>query len=102
MLIQVNTNDNQLSPAIETHVHESLEKATKNFASRVTRIEAHLHDDNGPKSSPAKRCMFEVRIAGLQPMVVEHEGPDLYTVITETAGKLERAVRRKLEKHDHD
>jgi ribosomal subunit interface protein len=100
MQIQIHASDVHHSNAIEEHVRSELEQTLKRFAAQVTRVEAHLHDDNGPKSGTDKRCLFEVRLAGHQPLAVEASAIDMYEAVRLAAGKLERAVQHKLERHE--
>jgi ribosomal subunit interface protein len=100
MQIQIYASDVTHSSAIDEHVRAELDHALKRFNSQVTRVEAHLHDDNGPKSGKDKRCVLEVRLAGHQPMAVEGNAPDLYEAVRIAAGKLERAVAHKLDRHE--
>jgi ribosomal subunit interface protein len=98
--IQVHAADVSHSDAINEHIRNEVEHALKRFTEQVTRVEVHLHDDNGPKSGKDKRCVVEVRLAGHQPMAVEGQAVDMYEAIRMTCGKLERAVQHKLERHE--
>ena len=100
MKIQINPGDVETSEAIDQRIRDEVEKALRHFAEQVTRVEVHLHDENGPKAGLDKRCKLEVRLAGHDPMMVEHDARDLYEAIHQAADKLERAVRHKLERHD--
>jgi ribosomal subunit interface protein len=100
MQILVNPGDVKSSDAVEQHVLDEVDGALKRFADRITRVEVHLRDLNANKSGVAKRCTMEVRLAGLQPIAVESDADDLYQAIRATAGKLERAVRNKVERLD--
>lgn len=100
MQIQIHTNGVQRSDAIIERVNREIAAAMDVFGEQVTRVEVHLHDDNGPKSGIDKRCLLEIRLAGHQPMAVEHMAPDLYEAIAGAAGKAERAVKHKLERHE--
>ena len=107
MQIQIHSAGIHNSDAINARLQQEVEAALKVWRGQVTRVEAHLHDDNGPKSGKDKRCVLEVRLAGLQPLAVEASTDDMYQSITLAAGKAERAVRHKLERHeahrsDHD
>ncbi|MCC7146305.1 MAG: HPF/RaiA family ribosome-associated protein [Phycisphaeraceae bacterium] len=98
MQVQIHFPDVQTSPAILEHVQSHIDKGLKAFGERVTRVEVHLHDANGPKSGVDKKCVIEVRLAGMQPFAVEDIAVDLYDAITAAAGKAERAVRHKIER----
>lgn len=98
MLIQVNAGEFHSTPAITAHVEKEVERALKLFRDRITRVEVHLRDDNGPKSGVDKRCVMEARLAARQPIAVENTGTDMYEAVAGAAGKLERAVRKVIEK----
>ena len=100
MQIQIHSVGIDNSEAVNTRVREDVETALKLWSERVTRVEAHLHDDNGPKSGKDKRCVLEIRLAGQTPLAVEGSSLDLYQAITIAAGKAERAVRHKVERHE--
>lgn len=100
MQIQINFGDVQSSATLNERVNSELESTLKLFKDRITRVEVHLRDDNGPKSGVDKRCLLEARLAGLDPLAVESRGSDLYAAITDAAKKLERAIRHKVERHD--
>ncbi len=98
MLIQVNAAEFHSTPAIIAHVENEVEKSLKLFRDRITRVEVHLHDNNGPKAGVDKRCIMEARPASHQPIAVEDNSTDMYEAIIGAAGKLERAVRKIIEK----
>lgn len=100
MQIQIHTHGVSNSDAVSARLQSEIETALKVFREQVTRVEAHLHDDNGPKHGKDKRCVLEIRLAGHQPLAVESEEVDLYQAIMQAAGKAERAVRHKLERHE--
>jgi hypothetical protein len=84
MKIQINTDSNISGHEALSHKVEAIiAHALQRFSDRITRVEAHLSDENGAaKPGPHdKRCILEVRVAGLQPMSV-----------TEHADTLEQAV----------
>lgn len=99
MKIEVRAADMANSDAITDHVNTKVRGAIHHWEDQITRIEAHLHDDNSKKTgSSDKRCVLEVRLANHQPMVVEDAAADLYDAITGAAKKLGTVVQRKLEK----
>ena len=100
MQIQINPGDVPASDAIDRHVRDEVERALRVFGERVTRVEVHLHDENGQKGGLDKRCIMEARVAGLKPIAVQQDGDDLYLVIKQTAEKLQRAVGHRLERHE--
>lgn len=77
----------------------SIEGTLAKHTDRVTRVEVHLGDTNGGKGGAAdKRCMIEVKLAGIPPMAVTHEAGSLQLAIDGATEKLEHAVGHKLGK----
>lgn len=99
MQIQINFGDVDASPSLRERAEKAIEHRLEHLAPRITRVEVHLRDDNAGKAGKDdKRCVMEARPANHQPIAVEHRGDDLYKVIDETADKLSRAVRSRLER----
>lgn len=100
MQVQVNFGSIESSSALEDHVRTELESAIGRFEQRLTRIEAHLHDDNSPAKAGSrdKRCTLEARPAGMQPVSVEDEADDIYDAVRGAASKLKRALAKRLQK----
>jgi ribosome-associated translation inhibitor RaiA len=98
MLIEVN-HDNHLhgGEGLAARVQQIVEGAVGHFADRITRIEAHLSDENAGKGGEAdKRCMLEARLNGLQPIAVTHQAESLQLAIDGASEKLEHAIGRTL------
>ncbi|MEX2213958.1 MAG: ribosome-associated translation inhibitor RaiA [Phycisphaeraceae bacterium] len=100
MLIQINGAEIHSTEAINDHVNKTVNHSLHLWERQVTRVEIHLHDDNGSKGGVDKRCIMEVRLAGFQPLAVEEVDEDMYNAITKAGSKLERAVRHKIERHE--
>lgn len=100
MKIQVNTDhhiqgDERVIEFVESVVGDALAR----FADRVTRVEAHLADDNAGKSGDDdKRCTLEVRLRGRNPTAVTHHAGSVHDAVSGAAERLERAVERELGK----
>ena len=103
MQIQIRWSDVAKSEALSQHVEQQVEHAMRHHGDRFTRVEVHVHDDNGGKGgADDKRCTIEVRPRGADPFVVESSSDDHYKTVTEVCKKLERAVRHFVERHrDH-
>ena len=99
MLIQINGSEIPATDAIAAHINKSVTHALAVFERQVTRVEVHLHDSNANKGGEDKRVVVEARLAGFQPLAVEHTSKDMYDAITQAAHKLERAVKHKIERH---
>lgn len=74
-----------------------VQAAVERFATRITRVEVHLSDTNGPKHGEReKRCVMEARIAGLRPIAVADEAATLLVAIEGAASKLKKAIEHTL------
>lgn len=99
--LEISYSGTDRSDALDAHVRTHVERECKHFLDRLTRVEAHVSDDNGGKSGNRdKRCVLEARPRGMDPIAVTHEGEDLYAVVSEAARKLARAVGKRFEKAD--
>ena len=100
MQVQLNTDrhieaHDELAQQVETAVESSVGR----FGDRITRVEAHLSDENSHKGGDDdKRCVLEARVAGLQPIAVSHQAATLPQAIDGAARKLERALDSALGK----
>ena len=104
MQIQVNTgsgidNSESLQRWASEHLTETLER----FQQDITRIEVQLSDENSGKAGNAdKRCMMEARLAGHQPIAVNHHAGTQDEAFRGAARKLLNALDHTLGKlRDH-
>jgi paraquat-inducible protein B len=100
--IQLNS-DNHItgSASLQQRVEQVLEQELKHLADRVTRVEVHLNDVNSGKSGDSdKRCQLEARLAGMQPISVEHFAPTLELALNGAAAQLARALGNSQGKAD--
>jgi ribosome-associated translation inhibitor RaiA len=94
MIIQINSDNNitgteGLSNFIESTIAETL----KRFDNYITRVEVHLNDENGNKSSiNDKRCMLEARLEGMQPIAVTAHGDTIQESLKSALGKLKSSL----------
>jgi ribosome-associated translation inhibitor RaiA len=100
MHVQINTDNNIAGrEALASHISEVVERALARFSDRITRVEVHVGDENGPKSGPDdKRCTMEVRLAGRQPTAVSCRAGTVAQAVDGAADKLKRAVETTIEK----
>lgn len=98
MQIQVNTGpDVHGGEDLIRRVREIVEGAVHKFADRITRIEAHLSDENSAKGgADDKRCVLEARLSGLPPIAVTHQAETMQLAIDGAAEKLEKAIGRQI------
>ena len=107
MQIQVNTGsgiDN--SESLQRWASEHLTETLDRFQQDITRIEVQLSDENSGKAGDAdKRCMIEARLAGHQPVAVNHHAGTQDEAFRGAARKLLNALDHtmgKLRDHHRD
>jgi ribosome-associated translation inhibitor RaiA len=99
MQVQVST-DNHVdgSQALIRRVEEVVQTALDRFGDRVTRVEVHFSDENSSAKGDEidKRCAIEARLAGLPPMAVTHQAPEVDLALTGAVEKLARTLTKTL------
>lgn len=100
MQVQMNYANVDASDTLETHVRDALEATIGRFSERLTRVEVHFSDLNGPdKSGPNdKRCRLEARPRGMDPLLVESVKNSFYDAADDAAGKLRRMLSSRLDR----
>jgi regulator of PEP synthase PpsR (kinase-PPPase family) len=98
MQILINSDHHIKGGDSATETVESIVRAAvERFANRITRIEVHLSDTNGPKhGDKEKRCVLEARVGGLRPLAVAHEAPNLREAVEGAAEKLHHSLEQAL------
>ncbi len=95
MLIQINT-DSQTHGTVELEqsVQALIEDKLGRFADRITRAEVHMTDENGSGKSGVndKRCMIEVRMAGMDPISTTDHGVTHDAALRGAAGKMQSQI----------
>ena len=100
MQILINS-DNHVKNGDSPTVRSIIQSAVDRFESRITRIEVHLSDTNGPKhGANDRRAVIEARVGGLRPIAVSHEAPTLREAVEGAAHRLERALDHALSRLD--
>jgi len=94
MTIQVNSDktiavDARLTSFVESEVSRVLGR----FATRLTRVEIHLSDIDGKKRGQAdRRCVVEIRPAGLRPLSVSTTATTMAVAIGAALVKARRSL----------
>lgn len=80
-----------------------IEDALERFSEHITRLEVHLSDENGAKSSQHDhRCLLEARLEGRQPVVVTEHAANVEQAVNGAAHKLVHLLDSTLGRlHDH-
>lgn len=84
------------------HLTTVVKGAMGRFGERVTRVEAHLSDDNGQAKTGDHdiQCTLEARLVGLDAIVVKDHAGNAHQAIEGAVRKLKRAVGAEIAKHD--
>ena len=84
------------------HLTTVVKDAVAQFGEHVTRVVAHIADENGSaKTTPDEiQCTLEARLVGHDPVVVKERAGSVHQAINGAAGKLKRAVATVLQKRD--
>ena len=84
------------------HLTSVVTDALVRFGEQITRVEAHIADENGhSKAAPDEiQCTLEARLVGLDPVVVKDRAATVHQAINGAVAKLKRAVATVLEKHE--
>ncbi|HEX8875841.1 MAG TPA: NAD-binding protein [Phycisphaerales bacterium] len=99
--IHIRPGNLQTSVAIDAWVHRKLAGAFRRYGSKMTAVEVHFEDVNGPKHGAADtRCLMEARVNGRLPIAVQARSRDLYAAIDAAASKLDAALARTIERID--
>lgn len=94
MQIQINTDKNiNGSEELSKNLSAQLEDKLKRFTGRITRIEVHLSDEDGPKKGVnAKRCLIEARLEGRNPIAVSNSENNIPQAFSGAITKLISAI----------
>lgn len=101
MLVLVHTDnhiqgDDRLKEYTEEVIHGTIER----FGNRVTRVEVQFSDEDSRLKAGGddKRCVLEVRLAGMQPLSVSHDANTVKEALHGAVDKLEKLVNHTLER----
>ena len=101
MQVQFNTDRNIGGSGLSESLEPQLRQGLSIHEDKITRLEVHLRDDNAHKSGPAdKTCTLEARLAGLQPIAVDHTADTVSAAVNGSLQKLRNALESTLGKLD--
>jgi ribosome-associated translation inhibitor RaiA len=83
MIIQLHTDNHIVGrEELATTVTAQLEQAFERYATRITRLEVHMQDENGARGGANdKTCMIEARLKGEDPVAVRHSADHMATAL---------------------
>jgi ribosome-associated translation inhibitor RaiA len=101
MLIEVRTDGNiNGSEQFSDHVKAKVRTALHRYGDRIRRIDVHLSDTVGNKTShDDKCCVIEARRDGCEPIVVTHQESTMDQAIHGAVHRLKKSVAALLEKN---
>ena len=84
---------------MQDHFSQALQNALSRFDDKITRVEVHIGDENGEKFSlDDKRCMIEVRLAGISPIAVTHNADTIEKAFSGATDKVKKVLVTTFEK----
>jgi len=94
MKIQFNTDKTVKGDERHQDYFTSLiEDGLKRFASHITRIEAHVSDENGAKDGVDDiRCLLEARLEGRKPIAVTNQADTIELAVSGAIDKLKNSL----------
>jgi hypothetical protein len=90
LFIQINT-DNQIDSDAErdARIEEQIRQRLARFEGRITDLEIHVSDVNGPRGGAADlRCTMEARVNGVPPVAASDNGATVDRAILGAARRL--------------
>jgi ribosome-associated translation inhibitor RaiA len=98
MMINVMTDNHIVGrESLVSEVQGAVEDSLARFAPQLTRVEAHLADENSHKGGGSdKTCTLEARLAGLQPLAATGSGSNIQQAVDNALDKLTALLDRKL------
>ncbi len=98
MYIQIRT-DNQVAgdQDRDNRLEEQIRQRLARFENRITDVEVHVQDVNGPRGGAADhRATLEARVNGIPPVAVAEHGSSIDRAILGAAKKAVRALDHQL------
>jgi predicted component of type VI protein secretion system len=100
LFIQIHS-DNQLPSDNErdTRLEEQIRQRLARFEGRITDVEVHVSDINGPRGGAADlRCTMEARVNGIPPVAAIDQGNTFERAVIGASKKVVRALDHQLGK----
>lgn len=101
MFIQIHA-DNQVDSDNErdNRLEEQIRQRLARFEGRITDVEVHVSDINGPRGGSADmRCTMEARLTGIPPIAAADQANTVDRAVIGAAKKVVRALDHQLGKH---
>ncbi|MBX7513616.1 HPF/RaiA family ribosome-associated protein [Qipengyuania sp. GH38] len=107
MQVQFNSDSSVMGTEnVAERIEASVRDKLARFEGRLTRVEIHVRDENGPKhGADDKVCMIEARPRGGKPIGVTEHASKVDDAASKAARTLAQRLERqfgKAERHGHD
>ena len=100
MQIEIQSYDFSLTDALRDHIERRLRFTLARVANRIRRITVQLFDINGPRGGIDKCCRIQVRLNGLDGVVIEDTEANVYLAIDRATGRIGRNLMRRLARYE--
>jgi hypothetical protein len=100
LFIQIHA-DNQIERdnGRDGRLEEQIRQRLARFEDRITDVEVHVSDVNGPRGGAADlRCTMEARVSGIAPVAAIDQGDTVDRAVIGAAKKVVRALDHQLGK----
>ncbi len=94
----IQSNDFNLTSALESFINQRVKKSMGACTGRIERLVVRLKDLNGPKGGADKECCVEIKLAQQKSVVVRMRGADAYLCIQKALSRASRTTLRRLGK----
>ena len=96
MQIEIQSYDFSLTNALRDYTERRLRFTLARVANRIRRITVQLFEINGPRGGIDKCCRIQVRLNGLDGVVIEDTEANVYLAIDRAADRVGRTAMRRL------
>ena len=98
MRLEIRRRRLEVSPSLRGHIERRLRSALGGFSRHVGGVRVYLRDVNGPRGGVDKTCRVVVHLPGTGRAVVAGTAAEVYALVARTAGRLRRAIKRRLQR----
>jgi ribosomal subunit interface protein len=95
MRLSIHTQHIELTPELRDYVQTRLRMSLSRWGGRITRVAAHLRDENGPRGGIAERCLLRARV-GRRDLVICRTSSDIHAAVNDACDRLADAAQRAI------
>ena len=98
MKIDMQASNVKMSLALRRFIRERLHLAVGPLSSKISGIQVHLSDTNGPRGGDDKRCRVLIGLPEMRDVLIEDTRDNIYSAVRRAAERARHAVLRRLGK----